>query len=206
LSLFDPSRSGEACRERLGLGDRFVVLYAGTHGMAQGLEVLVEAGRILEARGVPATILLVGDGSERERLVELGRGVGTVRFLESQPKSEIPELVAACDAYAVTLRDLPLFHGAVPSKLYEALSAAKPVVLAARGEAPALLAEADAGLTVPPEDPAALADAIERVMADPAERKRLGENGRRFVAAHYDREKLADRFEELLAEVVPRGR
>ncbi|HEY9854231.1 MAG TPA: glycosyltransferase, partial [Stenomitos sp.] len=145
----------------------------------------------------------VGDGSEKPRLVELAQGVSTVRFLDSLPKREIPEVVAAADAYAVTLRDLPLFQGAVPSKLYEAMSAAKPVVLAARGEAPALLAEADAGLSVPPEDAPAFAEAVERLIRDPEMRARLGANGRRLVEDRYDREKLVDRFETMLKEITP---
>lgn len=203
LDLFKPGTSGEAFRARHDLMGRFLVVYAGTHGLSQGLEVLVEAGRLLEARGLPVTFLLVGDGSEKPRLMELARGVSTVRFLDSLPKREIPEVVAAADVYAVTLRDLPLFRGAVPSKLYEAMSAAKPVVLAAYGEAPDLLAEADAGLSVPPEDAPAFAEAVERLMEDPELCRRLGANGRRLVEDRYDREKLVDRFEAMLKEITP---
>lgn len=203
LTLFKPGDSGTAFRLRHGLGERFLVVYAGTHGLSQGLEVLVEAGRLMEQKGLQVTFLLVGDGSEKPRLVELAQGVSTVRFLDSLPKREIPEVVAAADAYAVTLRDLPLFQGAVPSKLYEAMSAAKPVVLAARGEAPALLAEADAGLSVPPEDAPAFAEAVERLIRDPEMRARLGANGRRLVEDRYDREKLVDRFETMLKEITP---
>lgn len=203
LALFEPGTSGAAFRLRHDLGDRFLAVYAGTHGLSQGLEVLVEAGRLMEAKGRAVTFLLVGDGSEKPRLVELASGVSTVRFLDSLPKREIPEVVAAADAYAVTLRDLPLFRGAVPSKLYEAMSAAKPVVLAAYGEAPALLAEADAGLSVPPEDPRAFAEAVERLMDDPALCRLLGANGRKLVEERYDREKLVDRFEVMLKEITP---
>lgn len=202
LDLFRPDGSGDAFRARHGLEGRFLVVYAGTHGLSQGLEVLVEAGRIMEGQGLGVTFLLVGDGSEKPRLVELARGVSTVRFLDSLPKREIPEVVAAADAYAVTLRDLPLFKGAVPSKLYEAMSAAKPAVLAAYGEAPALLAEADAGLSVPPENAPALAEAVRRLMRDPDLRRRLGANGRRLVEERYDREKLVDRFEAMLEEIT----
>lgn len=201
LALFSPEISGAAFRERHDLEGRFIVLYAGTHGLSQALEVLVEAGRLMEAQGIAVTFLLIGDGSEKPRLVELAQGLSTVRFLDALPKREIPEAVGAADAYAVTLRDLPLFEGAVPSKMYEAFAAGKPIVLAARGEAPALLEEAGAGYTVPPEDPAALAAAVSRLMNDPAGAKEMGLRGRQLVAERYDREKLADRFEAMLKEL-----
>lgn len=201
--MFEPGTSGAAMRERLGLADRFVVLYAGTHGLQQRLETVIEAARLMEAQGLPVTFLLAGDGAEKEQLVKAGSGLSTVRFLDSLPKPEVPELVAACDAYVVVLRDLPIFRGARPSKLFEPMSAGKPVVLSVAGEAEILINEAEAGLTVAPEDPAALAGAVERLMRDPALCRRLGENGRRYVVEHLDRERIVDRFELLAREILP---
>lgn len=201
LSLFHPDTSGAAFRARHGLEDRFVVLYAGTHGLSQALETLVEAGRLMV--DVPVTFLLIGDGAEKPRLMELAGDLPTVRFMDALPKAEIPEAVAAADAYAVSLKDLPLFHGAVPSKMYEAFSACKPIVLAARGEAPALLAEAGAGISVPPEDPAAFAAAVRQLLADPEAARAMGLRGRELVSQRYDRELLVDRFEAMLRELTP---
>ncbi|MBI6545883.1 MAG: glycosyltransferase family 4 protein [Cyanobacteria bacterium NC_groundwater_1444_Ag_S-0.65um_54_12] len=186
---------GRSFRIAQGLTDGFLVLYAGTHGLSQALDTVLLAARNL-ATDPRIRFILVGDGAEKDRLVAMN--VTNVRFLASQPRERMPEILAAADAILVPLRDLPLFHGAVPSKTYEALAAARPVIMAVKGEAAALIRQAQAGLVVPPEDPLALAGAIRELASDPELCRRLGECGRRFVKENFDRERLADRFEELL--------
>lgn len=207
LRRFQPGpRDGEARREH-ELGDRFVVSYIGTHGMAQGLETLLDAAELL--RDDPEIlVLLVGEGAERERLMAdaRARGLDNVRFLGQQPRDAIPGLVAASDLVTVMLRDAPLFEKVLPSKMFEIMGCARPIVLGVRGEAEALLREADAGWVVPPEDPGALAETIRRAKADPQERKRRGEAGLSYVREHYDREVLARRYLDELEELVAEHR
>lgn len=202
VASFRPDASGDAFREAHGLEGKFLVLYAGTHGLSQGLEVVVEAARRLVDRD-DVVFLMIGDGADKPALVERGEGLPNIRFLDPLPRSAMPEAVAAADAYAITLKDIPLFQSVIPSKLYEAMACAKPVVLAVRGEAADLLREAEGGLVVPPEDPAAFADAILTLVADRERARHLGAGGRRMVEARYDRELLVDRFEAVLAELVP---
>src|SRR3974377_725956 len=105
------------------------------------------------------------------------------------------------DVLVMTLRRHDLFKGTLPSKIFEALGAAVPVVAALEGEAQRLIAEGKCGICVEPENPAAIAEAILRLFHDPALRKRLGENGREYVSKYYNRKEIANRFERVLTEL-----
>ncbi|MBU6427491.1 MAG: glycosyltransferase family 4 protein [Cyanobacteria bacterium REEB65] len=198
------SGDGRNFRAEHGWQERFLVLYAGTHGLSQALDTVVGAASLLEARGVASTKVVqfafIGDGAEKSRL-QASAGPN-VTFLDPLPRERMPDVLAAADAILVSLRDLPLFRGAVPSKTYEAMAAGKPIVLCAAGEAPDLLQRADCGVVVPPENPVALAEAIAALAQDPDWGVRLGHNGRQFVATVFDRDHLAERF-VALAEQRP---
>lgn len=203
LRLFEPGPRDEELRARLGLRGKFVVSYIGTHGMAQRLDTLLDAAALL-ADDPDIHVLLVGEGAERERLVARARaeGLRNVTLLGQQPRHDVPRLVASSDLVAVILRRAELFEKVIPSKMFEVMGSARPMVLGVRGEAEALLREAGAGWAVPPEDPAALAQAIRRAKADPDERRRRGEAGRAYVVEHYDRDVLARRYLDELAALV----
>ncbi|MBI2322510.1 MAG: glycosyltransferase family 4 protein [Chloroflexi bacterium] len=201
-SFFRPNAPGAvALRRQLELDGRFVVLYAGTHGLTQGLETVIAAARQLADDG-RTLFLFVGEGAEKERLQELATDLPTVRFLPNQPKSTMPSLLAAADACVVPLRDLPLFRGALPSKLFEAMAAGRPLITAVAGEAAALTWQARAGLCVPPERPEELAAAVARLRDDPTLRRALGANGRAYVSVYYARERIAERYEAVLRAAV----
>lgn len=181
-----------------GLGGKFVVMYAGTHGISQALGNALDAARLLES-DARIRFVFVGDGAEK---ADLQRRAGpNVLFLDSLSRDAMPGVLAAADAILVSLKDLPLFRGAVPSKTYEGMAAGKPIVMVAKDEAPELILRADAGIVVPPGEPEPLAEAIRVLADDPRECGRMGDNGRRFVREHFDRDRLADRFEALLKEV-----
>ena len=174
------------------------VLYAGTVGLAHGLETLLEAARL--AGPEVARVTIAGGGAEAERLA--AGASGAARFLGVVAAEEVPALYAEADAGVVLLRDLPIFAGALPTKLLECMAAGRPVVLSARGESAALVERSGAGLVVPPEDPRALADALRSLAADPELRARLGAAGREAVRAGYDRAASVRAWAALLERVV----
>jgi glycosyltransferase involved in cell wall biosynthesis len=182
------------------------LLYAGTVGMAQGLETLVEASRLVGPGTVSTTI--VGDGAELAplRARVLDAGIVNVALPGPVPADRVPGLLAAADVAVVLLRDLEIFRGAIPTKLLEAMAAGRPLLVAARGEAAALVAEAGAGVVVAPGDPAALADGIRRLHADPGLRSRLGASGREYVTARFGAHAAAEHWQTVLAEAVLRYR
>jgi colanic acid biosynthesis glycosyl transferase WcaI len=173
------------------------VLYAGTLGLAQGLGTLVEAAAL--AGPTVVELLLTGDGPAAAPLRRevAARGLAHVRLLGSVAPERVPSLYAEADAGVVPLRDLPIFNGALPTKLFEVLAAGRPAVVAAHGEAAELVRSSGAGLAVAPEDPLALAEAFRRLHADPLEAGAMGERGR-LHAARFDRSAAVGLWEQLL--------
>jgi glycosyltransferase involved in cell wall biosynthesis len=201
-TAYRPSAADNALARRLGIGGHKVFLYAGTHGLAQGLDVILEAAKLTTD---PAVLyVLAGEGAEKEALMKkaAAEGISNVRFLANQPKSDMPALVNLAYASIVPLKRLDLFKSALPSKMFESMAAARPVVGAVWGEAANLIQAADCGLVVPPEDPAAMREAVEKLAADPKLAAALGANGRRYVIEHFERAKIADRFGDLLRQAA----
>lgn len=176
------------------------VLYAGTLGMAQGVGTLVEAAHLA---GDSVEVSIAGDGAEAGALrVQLARApAGNVRLLGTIAHEEVPALYAGTDVAAVLLRDRPVFRAALPTKMFEAMAAGRPVVLSARGEAAELIERNDAGVTVPPEDPRALAEALTRLAAHPERLEELGTCARHCAERHsWDR--AIEAWHDLLLSVV----
>lgn len=211
LEFFSPERSlGPEATHIPGLDNtqgKFVVSYVGTHGMAHGLETVLNAAELL--RDLPDVLfLLVGDGAERDHLVKQRdiMRLDNVILLEQQPKTRMPAVWAVTDVSLVLLRDKPLFRTVIPSKIFESMAMMKPVILGVRGESEALLEQSGAGICVQPESPAQLARAVRRLYANPDERRAMGQAGRQFVQANFDRQVLASRYLELLKSVVAERR
>lgn len=182
-----------------GLAGKFTAAFVGTHGMAHGLDSLFDAAELLQER-TDIAIVLVGDGAERERLVAQrdARKLTNVIMLDQQPRSVVPLIWGATDAALVLLRKSDTFKTVLPTKMFEAMAAAKPVILGVEGEAKDMLLAAGAGLAVEPEDSRAIANAIVRLAESPTDAAAMGESGRVWFAEHLDRNRLAD---EMLAAI-----
>jgi glycosyltransferase involved in cell wall biosynthesis len=202
-SFFCPDVDPTPAVERFGLDGRVTVAYAGTHGMAQGLETLVDAAQLL-SHDPGIRFIMIGEGAEKPALMARADGYGLTNldFFPNQPKSFMPHLLAAVDVAVVSLRKLEIFASALPSKLFEIMAMERPVVLAAVGEAREMILTANAGLVVEPENPGDLAHAIVQLTADAEARKRMGRNGRRFVQTSFDRDHLTSLLEALLHDVT----
>ncbi len=202
-ALFHPQpEAGQSIRRQLGLVDKFLVIYAGIHGVAQGLETVLEAAQLLEDRP-QIHFLFVGAGPRKAKLSTLKAqmGLNNVTMLDAQPRETIPAYLSAADLALVPLKHLPLFHGALPSKMFDAWACACPILLGINGEAHRVLEEAQAGVFVKPEDPVAMAQAIRSLSETPERRQRYRANGRRFVVQHYSRQAQAQRLVPLLEEM-----
>ncbi len=186
---------------RLGLDGHKVFMYAGLHGLAQGLDVILEAAKL--TRNTDILYVLVGDGAEKAELVAKAEaeGIANVRFLPIQPTSTLPAVLNLAYATIIPLRRLELFKAALPSKLFDSMAAGRPIVAPLWGEAAALVEAAACGVVVEPEDARAVQRAVETLAADPALAHRLGEQGRRYVVEHFDRDDIAARLAKLLEEI-----
>jgi glycosyltransferase involved in cell wall biosynthesis len=196
---FDPAAPADpALRARLGAGPAdCLVLYAGTHGISQGLPGIAAAAARLA--GEPVRFAFAGEGAGKARLEREVRQLGlrNVTLLPGVPHAEVPALLAAADICLVPLRDLPLFATFIPSKMFEYLAAGRAVIGSVTGEAARILREAGA-VVVPPEDDESLAGAIRDLAADPERRQAMGRAGRRHVEQHFDRAALARDYRKIL--------
>ncbi len=198
--LFRPQPDdGQSLRRELGLDDQFLLIYAGIHGIAQGLEVVLHAARQL-ADDPRFHFLFVGDGPCKADLVKLKQDMAlpNVTMLDSQPREAIPAYLSAADVALIPLRRLDLFKSAVPSKMFDAWACGCPIILSIDGEARQVLERAQAGVFIPPESPKAMADAIRTLAADRERCQGYGANGRRLVEQYYSRQAQAQRLTELL--------
>jgi glycosyltransferase involved in cell wall biosynthesis len=151
---------------------------------------------------------IAGDGADWTRVRSLARDrqIDNVQMLGAVPAPSVAGLYARSDAAVVLLRDLPIFRGALPTKLLEAMAAGRPLILAARGESADLVERAGAGIVVSPGDPEALAGAIRVLHGDPAARRRLGSAGRAYAETHFGTARAAEEWTARLEEAIARHR
>ena len=190
---FTPERRQRKSLRRLAEDNKFVVLYAGLHGLAQGLDRVLEAAEKLAVE--PGyRFIFVGDGPEKTKLATIAKQqkYADIIFMDPLTKDEIPDLLAAADVLLIPLAcDIP---GAVPSKLYEAMASGMPLVLAANGEPAEIVRKHQAGIVVVPGDVNGLAGAIHALRADQDKAAYFAKNARRAAVENYDRAQIAQTF------------
>lgn len=199
LDVFKPQPRQGAVRDRYGWGERVLVMYIGTHGLSQGLETVLDAARELEDRE-DLHFVFVGSGAERESLMLRAENnrQKNVEFIPNQPRLDMPDFYAAADICLVPLKRREVFLTNIPSKMFEIMACARPIILGVEGQGREVLEAAGAGVTVPPEDSHALAVAVQTLAGDPEERRRFGENGRRYVEVACNRAEKARELLEIL--------
>ncbi|MFZ5878865.1 MAG: glycosyltransferase family 4 protein [Chloroflexota bacterium] len=182
-------------------GGKFQMIYAGLHGVAQGLDLILLAAEKIQSAG-EVRFTLVGDGPEKGKLLDMARRLGleNVNFCEPVAKEEMPGVLTSADALIVPLKIQ--LTGAVPSKLYEAMSMGKPIILIAEGEAAQIVREAGCGLVVRPGDLDGFVAAIAHLSADPQACKTMGANGRLAAIRNHDRAQIAEQFANHLLSAI----
>ncbi len=182
--------------------DDFLVLYAGILGHAQVLEVILKAAALLKGTS-SIKFVIVGDGPQKDFLCQLKDELQLINltFFPNQPAIEMPNIIDACNTAVVPLKKIPLFKGAIPSKIFENLAFGKPILLGVDGEAKELfIDEGKCGLFFTPENEQELADNILCLKNDTALCVQLGNNGKIYVQQKFDRKKIAAAFyAELIA-------
>jgi glycosyltransferase involved in cell wall biosynthesis len=162
-------------------------------GNAHGLETLIAAAEELRTALPNATFLLIGEGAEKERIIDLAsrRRLANIQFLGQQPRERIPAYISAADVCVVMLKKTDLFKTVIPTKLLEYMACEKPVIVAVDGQARQIVEEAEAGVFVEPENSDALVRVILELASAPERRLHMGVNGRQHILNHFSREKKA---------------
>lgn len=185
-----------------GLGRPLRIMFLGGFVSANALDVLLKGAAVLQRRGCQdVRFVLVGAGTQLQELVSLVRDLGlvNVEFLPPVPKSEVPRVMVNADAFIYGLKDLPLYrYGISLNKLTDYLAGGRPIIFYGNSSYDPV-ADAGAGISVPPAQPEALADAVERLAKlSPEERQAMGRRGRQFLERHHAISLLAERVETIL--------
>ncbi|HCU53361.1 MAG TPA: glycosyltransferase WbuB [Gammaproteobacteria bacterium] len=192
LTVYQPGPKPETLAKRLNVEGKFVAAYVGTVGMAHGIGTLLNAAKGLLHRQ-DIVFVVVGTGAEAADLADKSRrdGLTNVIFVGAVSKAEVREYWRLCDVALVLLRDAPLFRHVIPSKIFEAMGMARPILLGVKGESERIILESGAGITIPPEDAPALALAVGELAGNRDRCIGMGTKGRQYVEQRFSREQLA---------------
>jgi colanic acid biosynthesis glycosyl transferase WcaI len=191
-------------RQRWGLADKFVVLYAGNIGLSQGLDIALEAAKSL-IHHPDIVFALVGEGATRQALQAAAEesGLSNVRFFSFLPREEVPLIYALADICLVSLkRDIVV--ESVPSKTYTIMASGRPIIATVdpNTEVGRLLDQAHCGLCAEPENAEALSRAIMQLYQDDLLRKDMGRRSRDFVVEQYSRQVASKQYHRLVRHFV----
>lgn len=205
IARFRPLERDEELAGEFGFREKFVAGYIGTHGMAHGLETLLDAAAILRdhPEGDGIHILFLGDGARKADLVEQARqrGLDNVTFVDSVPRDQVPRYWSLLDAALIHLRRTDLFKTVIPSKLFECMAMGIPVLHGVAGESAEIVESEGCGETFESENAEALAQALLKLRAMPALQRKYRAQGL-AAARRYDRRHLAA---EMLSMLEPLG-
>lgn len=180
---------------------KYTVVYAGLHGIAQGLDQIINAALYLKKTTPNLQIILIGDGSEKKKLIDLSVDLKleNITFVDPLPSEAMPSIWASADVGIVTLKKY--IAGAVPSKLYEVMSSSTPLLMVGKGEACTIVNKSKCGINIDPGDIESIAKGVKHIIDFPENSKILGENGRLFVKNNYDRENILKQFLKFINKI-----
>jgi putative colanic acid biosynthesis glycosyltransferase WcaI len=191
--------------KRLHLENTFSVTYAGNMGPAQGLDIVIEAARLLSESDGNIRFLLIGEGMLREPLASSADTLPlkNVSVLPYQPNSMMPAIYCASDICLVP-QAAATGSDAIPSKVYRIMAAARPLVAVTdpQSDLAGLVRQAQCGVVVEPGDAARLAGVVRQAIENRAEWEAMGLRGRAHVAGHYSREVVSANYDALIRAVA----
>lgn len=205
-SLFNLEIPVGKLRENLGFQNRFIASYVGNLGLAQGLEHILEAARELQDRkNLDISFLIVGDGPKKSNLRELSEtyNLSNLTFIPRVPLEEAVRYMMASDCLLVPLARDDIYDQFIPSKLFDGMAAAKPILLSVDGESRNILRQAGAGLYYEAENHRQLVEKLLWLKDHPQKIAEMGRQGRKYVEEHMTREaqsnKMMLEFKQLIA-------
>ena len=202
FDLFKFKEKDNDYAKKIGVENKFVASYVGTHGMAHGLTTILDAAEKLKNNS-NIIFLMIGDGAEKQALVaeKNARKLENIIMLDQQPKDAMPYIWSVSDVSLVLLKNQDLFLTVIPSKIFETMAMKKPIILGVRGESQTLIEEGHAGICIEPENADELVEAVTTLYENSQLYHQCAERGYEYVQANFDRKKLAKRFEEILVSL-----
>jgi glycosyltransferase involved in cell wall biosynthesis len=186
----------------------FLAVFAGAHGIANGVDMILDAAAALKKRGASRIkIALIGDGRCKPALRERAsrEGLDNVLFFDPMPKRQLAQVLGSADVGLMTLQNVSAFYyGTSPNKFFDYIASGLAVVNNYPGWLAELIHGAGCGVVCPPGDASAFADSLEALSSDPARVLQMGVNARRLAESQFSRDKLGDDFVRVLESAAPR--
>ena len=205
LNHFIPQEKDSDLVHQLGLHKRFIAGYIGTHGMAHGLETLLDAAEIIQSKkdAEDVSILFLGNGAKKAELVASAqsRGLSNVIFLDSTSKGDVTRYWSLLDVSIIHLRKTELFASVIPSKLFECMGMGIPVLHGVAGESAEIVLTEQVGEVFESDNPAQLVKLLLDLKINPSQIERYRKNGIE-AARRYDRKHLAAKMLVILRGLV----
>ena len=176
----------------------FIIIYSGAHGESNDLLTVLKAAKLIKE--FPIRFILIGDGPEKNRLMEFSKNEKNVLFMNPIPKKDIPNFIKKADSILISLKNIPVFkYGISPNKLYDAYAIGRPVITNIPGSINDEVLKNNLGVTCNSENPEELANSILKLFYMPRqERKKMGKRARALAETIYSREIINKKFNSIL--------
>jgi len=201
-AAFSPANTVQI-RKKLGWTDKFILLYAGAHGMSNDLPTILQAAKMIEDHE-KIGVVFIGDGKEKNNLFALAESLklSNVDFLNPVPKNKIFEYLQSSDVCIAILKPIELYKTTYPNKVFDYMAAGKPIILAIDGVIREVVESADCGLFCEPGNPHAIANAILEMYDNRNELEKFGERGKVYLEQNFDRIMIAEKFTDMIEKIV----
>ncbi len=169
---------------------RFTVLYSGNIGLAQGIETIIESAKLLDK--YPINFRLIGDGVNKDKIKDLvkGKKLKNIIFHDYMSRVELIKWIKKSSVCVVPLKNNSLFNNALPSKMFEYMACARPIIVGIRGEAADIVNNSRSGTAVEPENATLLSKAIIDYYQNKDKCIEHGSNGMIYVTENLQKEEL----------------
>jgi glycosyltransferase involved in cell wall biosynthesis len=177
--------------------DKFKVVYTGAHGPANGLDMVIDAARLMEKKDDSIQFLLIGDGPEKQNLIDMAKtfSLSNICFLDPVPKLYMPHVLKKADLLLHCLKPMDVFkHGISPNKMFDYLASGKPIIMSVNASNN-IVEDARAGISVKSGDPEELVNGILKLKnMSEDERRAMGLNGYEYVKKYFSTAVLAEKM------------
>jgi len=207
LELFNPKSENK--QRPVGVSETdFLAVFSGAHGLANGLNAVLDAAAILKQRGRgDIKIAFIGDGKLKPELIIRARNgdLHNCIFMNPVPKLDLISYLRGADAGLMILANVPAFYyGTSPNKFFDYISAGLPVLNNYPGWLAEIVTGYCCGIAVHPEDPVAFADALENMADNQELTKLMGQSAKNLARTEFDRHFLSNKFVAFLEEIYSR--
>ncbi len=192
------SSQKEKAREKLSISkNKFIVSYVGNVGLGQNLEIMVKG-----AQKLPETeFLIVGDGSDKSRLVEMSKNIKNVHFVPPVPRDQVPMYYAASDVLFIHLANVKLFTDSLPSKTFEYAVSNRPIIYGLDGLAAEILDKSHAGIRIKRESVNEFIEAVKKIKENYYDYQKKAIEGKKYVIENYLRDDIVKKYADFLEKI-----